>query len=132
MKTFEIAILPGDGIGKEIMEGCLALLKKVQQKFHGYSLRYRKYEAGAEFFCKSGLDITEKDLARVGEADAILLGAMGLPKVRFEDGTEIAPHLSIRERYSLFAGVRPVRAFPNTPVPLVDPRGSQVAFVVLR
>lgn len=65
-------------------------------------------------------------------ADAILLGAMGLPSVRYPDGTEVAPQIDFRERFQLYAGVRPIRALPGTPTPLADPRASAIDFVLVR
>ena len=57
---------------------------------------------------------------------------MGLPEVRYPDGTEIAPHLDMRIAYGLYAGVRPVKAYPNAPVPLADPRAKDIDLIVLR
>jgi len=65
-------------------------------------------------------------------ADAILLGAIGHPDVRHPDGTEITPHLRLRERFQLYAGVRPVKAYPNTPRRLADPRAAGIDLVILR
>ena len=48
-------------------------------------------------------------MAAAARADAILLGAMGLPDVRYPDGTEVQPHLDMREKFALYAGIRPVR-----------------------
>jgi 3-isopropylmalate dehydrogenase len=78
------------------------------------------------------MDISDEAFEKAREADAILLGAMGLPEVRFPDGTEIAPHLRMREEFDLFAGVRPVKAYPNVPVPLADPRAGKIDFVIVR
>jgi len=69
---------------------------------------------------------------KAGKADAIFLGAIGWPQVRQADGTEIAPHLRLRERFQLYAGVRPVKAYPNAPQRLADPRAASIDFVVLR
>ena len=57
---------------------------------------------------------------------------MGLPDVRHADGTEIAPHLAMRENFHLVAGVRPVKAYPNVPQRLADPRAADIDFIVLR
>jgi 3-isopropylmalate dehydrogenase len=65
-------------------------------------------------------------------ADAVLFGAMGLPHVRYPDGTEIAPQLELREQLDLFAGVRPIRAIPGVPLPLADPRAATIDFVLVR
>lgn len=130
--TFVIATLPGDGIGKEIVSATLQVLDALQKKVGGFRLEFDKIEAGAEFFLKSGVAITDEDFAKTGAADAILLGAMGLPDVRYQDGTEIAPHLDMRIEYGLFAGVRPVKAFPNVPLPLASPRARDIDLIVLR
>jgi len=132
MQSYEIAVMPGDGIGQEIMTGCLAVLDKVQGKIGGYALVHNHIRAGAAFYRETGTGITDEDFRAAGEADAILFGAMGLPDVRYEDGTEIAPHLALRDEYGLFAGVRPVKAYPNTPVSLADARAKDIDFIVLR
>jgi 3-isopropylmalate dehydrogenase len=61
-----------------------------------------------------------------------MLGAMGLPSVRLPSGTEVAPHLRMREEFGLFAGVRPVKAFANTPRRLLDDRAKEIDLIVLR
>ena len=130
--VFEIAVLPGDGIGKEVMGVCLEVLDEIQKKIGGFTLSLNNIRAGAEFFLEEGVDIREQDMSSLQNADAILLGAMGLPNVRFPNGTEITPHLKIRTELGLYAGVRPVKSFPNTPQRLSDSRSSKIDFVVLR
>src|SRR5260370_39453709 len=53
------------------------------------------------------------------EADAILLGACGLPSVRYPDNTEIMPQVELRFHFDLYAGVRPARLIPGVPSPIV-------------
>ena len=60
------------------------------------------------------------------------MGAIGLPSIRHTDGTEISPHLRLRGRFGLYAGVRPVKAYPNTPRCLTDPRAAEIDLVILR
>jgi len=129
---FRIAVLPGDGIGKEVMSACVEVLDRIQRRVGGFKLDLEYIHAGAEYFLEQGVDITEEAMGRVKQADAILLGAMGLQDVRFPNGTEIAPHLKIRTELGLFAGVRPVKAYPNTPQRLADMRSQEIDFVVLR
>ena len=131
-ETLSIAVLPGDGIGQEIMQAGLTVLDKLQNRIGGYQLEYRHLEAGAAYYQQHGVAISDASFKATGEADAILLGAMGLPSVRYPDGTEIAPHLTMRTEFGLFAGVRPVRAYPNTPRRLADERAVDIDFIVLR
>ena len=98
----------------------------------GFALTFEPHDAGAVYYRETGRDISDEAFAAAGAADAILLGAMGLPDVRHDDGTEIAPHLRMREAYHLVAGVRPVKAYPNTPCRLSDPRAADIDFIVLR
>ena len=73
-------------------------------KVGGFKLDLEYIDAGAEYFLEQGVDITEEAMDKVKQADAILLGAMGLQDVRLPNGTEIAPHLKIRTELGLFAG----------------------------
>ncbi len=95
-------------------------------------LRYREISAGAGYYRETGRDIEPGGEAAAGEADAIFLGAIGLPQIRHADGTEISPHLRLRDRYQLYAGLRPVRAYPNGPQRLADPRAADIDLVILR
>jgi 3-isopropylmalate dehydrogenase len=130
--TATIAVYPGDGIGQEIIPATIEILKRLEQHVGGFKLRFDHYDAGAAYYRETGRDISDQAFAAGGEADAILLGAMGLPDVRHEDGTEIAPHLRMRDAYHLVAGVRPVKAYPNTPARLADSRAAEIDFIVLR
>ena len=129
---FRIAVLPGDGIGTEVIDPCLEVLDAVSAMSGGFRLVYDRVEAGAEYYEKTGQSFEEGGLERCGEADAILLGAMGLPDIRYEDGTEISPQLDLRERYGLYAGERPVIALPGLPLPLADERAARLNFIMVR
>lgn len=129
---FQIAVLAGDGIGPEIMDACLEVLRVLEREMGGYRLVLEPLSGGAAFYRRTGIDITDEAFEKARQADAILFGAMGLPDVRFPDGTEIAPHLKMRVEFDLFAGVRPVKAYPNVPSPLGDPRAAKIDLVILR
>jgi 3-isopropylmalate dehydrogenase len=128
-----IASLPGDGIGREIVPPALALVAKLQTALGGFQIDVEeRLDCGAAFYKESGKDCSDEAFEVARNGDAILLGAMGLPSVRLPDGTEIAPHLRMREQFGLFAGVRPVKAFANTPRRLLDERAHQIDLIVLR
>lgn len=132
MREFRIAVFPGDGIGREVMTPCLALLDLVISRAGGVRLAFDAHEAGAEHYRQTGVAIPDEALRAAEGADAILLGAMGLPDVRYPDGTEVQPHLDFRERFALYAGVRPIRVWPGVPTPLADPRARQIDCVLVR
>ncbi|HVS29831.1 MAG TPA: isocitrate/isopropylmalate dehydrogenase family protein [Thermoanaerobaculia bacterium] len=132
MTPLRIAVLPGDGIGPEVMSACLELLEVVNDLAGGLGLIYETVEAGAGCYRRTGQAIPEASLRKATEADAILLAAMGDPSVRYPDGTEIAPQIDLREKLQLFAGVRPIRSLPGIPAVLADPRASGIDFVIVR
>ena len=125
----KICVLPGDGIGVEVIEATLPILQKVQK---GFSLEFQAYPAGAQHYKKTGEALPEKTFEAARDADAMLFGAMGWPSIRYPAGTEIAPQLDLRFRLELYAGVRPVRAIPGIPLPLADPRAKDIDLVVVR
>ncbi len=131
-KTFAIAVMPGDGIGVEIMTPCLEVMAAAMERVGGVQMDFTTIEAGANCYTKHG-DAFPKESADIAKsADAILLGAMGLPSVRYPNGTEIAPQLDLRFDLGLYAGVRPFRAVPGIPTPLSDPRAKDIDFVLIR
>lgn len=129
---FCIATFEGDGIGREIMPACLHVLAVLQRRIGGFELEHQHLDGGAELYRDTGTDITDEAFEAARRADAILFGAMGLPDVRFPDGTEIAPHLRMRKEFDLFAGLRPARSFPNAPGPLKDARAAKINLLVVR
>ena len=110
--TVRIAVLPGDGIGQEVTAATLAVLEPLAKR-HGIGLSNETLPAGAFHYRQTGEDLPEHTFRRAEAADAVLLGAMGWPGIRYGDGTEIAPQLDLRFRLGLYAGVRPVRAIPG-------------------
>jgi len=127
-----IAVYPGDGIGHEVIPATIEVLKQLEKHIGGFSLFFEEHAGGAAYYSETGKDMSDKAFNAGGDADAILLGAMGLPTIRHPDGTEIAPHLRMREVYNLVSGVRPVKAYPNTPCRLADPRAAKIDFIILR
>jgi len=131
-KQASIAVIRGDGIGVDVTESTLSVVETALTRVGLPLPAYDDVSAGAGYFQKTGSDIEPDGEERAGKADAILLGAIGLPSVRHADGTEISPHLRLRDRFELYAGVRPVRAYPNAPQRLADPRAAGIDLVILR
>ncbi len=129
---FRIAVVPGDGIGTEIMSSCIEVLSALERRHNTFKLHFDHLEVGAAHYRDHGVDMTDEALATIEGADAILLGAIGLPEIRHADGTEIAPHLRLRDQFGLYAGLRPVKAYPNVPTPLADARAKNIDVMILR
>ena len=129
--SFHIAVMPGEGIGTEVIDAALHVLDAVERRFN-LAFRRETIAGGALHYRETGAVLAQDGLARAGAADAILFGAMGWPEIRLADGTEIAPQLDLRFEYDLFAGVRPIRAIPGVPTALADPRAATIDLVILR
>lgn len=129
---FTIAVIPGDGIGQEVIPAAIEVIEAARAKTGGFELDYQMLPMGAGNYRDTGVEMPDETLEQANAADAIFLGAIGLPDVRRPDGTEISPHLVIREKLGLYAGVRPVKAYPNSPALLADPRAANIDFVIIR
>ncbi len=131
-RRFEIAVMPGDGIGMEVMDPAVQVLKAVEAKIGGFDLEFTEYQSGAGLYAETGEALPQDTVDKAGAADAILLGAMGLPGVRYPDGREITPQVELREIFGLYGGVRPAKAFAGVPPVLADPRAKDIDFVLIR
>jgi len=113
MAQFNLAVLPGDGIGPEVTDEGVKVLKAVGERFgHNFDLKYELI--GGASIDDTGEALTRDCLKTCRQCDAVLLGAVGGPKwddpqatVRPEDGL-----LALRKGLGLFANLRPVRVFP--------------------
>ena len=130
--TFDIAVFAGDGIGPEITTPTVDLLLTLAERSNGYRLSFNDVPAGAAHYARTGESLPAASMEAARAADAILLSAMGLPDVRYPDGTEISPQIDLRKALGLFAGVRPVTIRPGQATPLALPPGKSVDFVLIR
>jgi len=131
--SFHIAVLAGDGIGPEVMAPALEVLRRIEATTAGRRVKFRFSEApaGAGHYRDTGQSLPESTIKLCRDADAILLGACGLPGVRYPDGTEIMPQVELRFIFDLYAGVRPARLVPGVPSPIVgaDTRGIDLVLI---
>jgi 3-isopropylmalate dehydrogenase len=129
--TFHIAVLSGDGIGPEVMAPAIEVLKKVEATSK-LKFRFTEAPAGANNYRETGKSMPESTIKLCDEADAILLGACGLPSVRYPDNTEIMPQVELRFLFDLYAGVRPARLIPGVPSPIVGAAEHGIDLVLIR
>src|SRR5262245_31329008 len=117
-RTFRIALLPGDGIGPEVIASGVSVLRAMEARPGGPRFELEEFSVGANEYLKSGDPFPAAVLERLQAFDAILLGAMGLPGVRWPTGVEVAPQLDLRERLDLYCGLRPIYLFHAEDSPL--------------
>jgi 3-isopropylmalate dehydrogenase len=129
--AFHIAVLAGDGIGPEVMAPAIEVLRRIEAR-SDLRFRFTEAPAGANNYLATGKSMPESTIRLCEEADAILLGACGLPSVRYPDNTEIAPQIELRVIFDLYAGVRPARLIPGVPSPIVGADRRGIDLVVIR
>ncbi|HWS52129.1 MAG TPA: isocitrate/isopropylmalate family dehydrogenase [Microbacterium sp.] len=128
-KLYEIAVIPGDGIGPEVVDATLGVLSECEARY-GIRLDHTTYDFSAELYRRTGRKITEADMDEIGQTkDAVLFGAMGLPEVRGPEGLELGAQVEMRAHYGLFASLRPVRLFAGVEGPL---KHDHVDMLVIR
>src|SRR6185369_3856327 len=130
--AFHIAVLAGDGIGPEVMAPALEILRRIEATTPSLAFRFSEAAAGASNYRETGASMSNATVKLCDGADAILLGACGLPSVRYPDNTEIAPQIELRFIFDLYAGVRPARLIPGVPSPIVGAEANGIDFVVIR
>lgn len=126
-----IAVVPGDGIGPEV---CQAAVDVIKAAVGDDRLCFVPYEAGAECYRRSGVAYPEETARACREADAILHGAAGLPGVLYPDGTEAGQDFSlkIRAQLDLYANVRPIRLYAGVRPRLSGWRAGEIDYVIVR
>ncbi len=132
MRHCSIALLPGDGIGPEVVSATVDVLRALERKLDSFRLDYEELSVGAGEYLRSGDPLPEQTFRRLEQFDATLLGAMGLPDVRWPNGTEMAPQLDLRERMELYAGLRPIKLYHENMTPLRGYAAGGIDFVIVR
>jgi hypothetical protein len=130
--SLDIAVLPGDGIGPEVIGATLAVLKTLEGKWTKVRFAFREHAVGAAEYLRHGDPLPAEAFAACRQADAVLLGAMGLPSVRWPDGRELTPQIDLRERLDLSAGLRPIRLDHAQDTPLKRCGAGEIDLVIVR
>lgn len=137
MKSYKIAVMPADGVGPEVVEQSLRVLKAAEEIISGFECDIEKFDVGHAYYYKTGIFLPDETMKGLWDADAIILGSIGqpsadIPAARDEKGAELTGKAMFKIRFDLdlFAGVRPVKSYPNCPTVLKNQ--SPLDFVILR
>ncbi len=122
--------MPGDGIGADVIAETVRVLLAVQNSMPELHFKFAEYSVGAGEFLQSGDPLPPATLEQIKTHDAILLGAMGLPQVRWPNGKEMTPQIDIREKLDLFCGLRPIKLYHPNDTPLKNT--NFIDFVLVR
>jgi 3-isopropylmalate dehydrogenase len=129
-EAHSIAVIAGDGIGPEVVEGAMMALDAVAEA-ESFALEVSHYELGAERYLKSGEVLPDDDLSELASHDAILLGAVGDPRVP-PGVLEKGLLLRLRRELDLYVNLRPARLLPGVRSPLSDVNPAELDLLVVR
>lgn len=130
IKRRTIALLPGDGIGPDVTAEAVKCLHAVEDRAGEKLFDFEELSVGAGEYLRSGDPLPDATFERLASFDAILLGAMGLPDIRWPDGTEMTPQIDLRERLDLYCGLRPVKVYSAEDSPLRN--GANIDLLLIR
>jgi len=135
-RKYTIVVLPGDGVGSEVVPEAVKVLKAAEEATTGLKLEFREFECGAHYWLR-----TEKKeewpteaFQACKESTAILYGAVGLPEAVRPDGTMVGADIvfGIRFGLDLYANVRPVKLYQGVECPVSGKKPGDINFVIVR
>lgn len=129
--NYRIAVLKGDGIGPDVVDEALRVLTALGNN-SAVDFEFSEYPSGADCYLECGTPLPDETLEACRTADAVLLGAMGRPDIRWPDGTELRPQVDLRIKLDLYAGVRPIYLYAEHLTPLKGLGPGAIDLVILR
>ncbi len=130
MKTYHIAVIPGDGIGKEVADEGVKILKALSEK-HGFGVKTESFDWSCNYYLKHGEMGPENILEILKGFDAIFLGCIG-------DANKVPDHISltlllkIRKGFDQYVNLRPIRLYPGVETPVKTATPETLDLVVVR
>ena len=131
MKKYKIAVIPGDGIGIEVMEEGLKVLKTVSEMTDKISFEFTNFDWGCEYYLKNGVMMEDDGLKKLEQFDGILLGAVGFPGVP-DDISLRGLLLKIRQGFNQYINLRPIKLLPNIVCPISGKAQEDIDFIFVR
>ena len=130
MSTYNIGVIPGDGIGKEVIPEGIKILENISA-YYDISFKWELFDWSCEYYAKTGKMIPDDGLQQLEKKDAIFLGAVGFPGV--------PDHISlwgllipIRRAFHQYINIRPVRLFEGIPCPLAGRKAEDIDIIIVR
>ena len=132
MKNYKIAVIPGDGIGKEVVPEGLKVLKETAKK-HQFQIQFDEFDfASCDFYKKNGQMLPNDWKDKIGQHDAIYFGAVG-------DPTKVPDHISLwgsllkfRREFDQYINLRPVKLFNGVQSPLANKKPGDIDMLIVR
>ncbi|GGC48839.1 tartrate dehydrogenase [Chelatococcus reniformis] len=131
-RRYRIAVIPGDGIGKEVMPEGIRVLEKAAS-LYGFSLDQSWHDfASCDWYARHGKMLPEDWKERIGKADAIFFGAVGWPDTVPDHVSLWGSLLLFRREFDQYVNLRPVRLMPGVPSPLAGRVPGDIDFWIVR
>lgn len=131
MKLYKIAVIPGDGVGPEVLAEGIKVLQKVAKLDGNFQFEFEYFPWSCEYYLKHGKMMDDDGLERLKEFDAIYLGAVGYPGV--PDHISLWDLLlKIRKGFDQYVNLRPIQLLDGAPCPLKNIRRDQIDMLVVR
>ena len=131
MKTYKIAVIPGDGVGPEVLTEGIKVLKRVAELDGSFQFEDTWFPWGCEYYLKTGRMMPEDGIEILKEFDAIYLGAVGYPGV--PDHISLWDLLlTIRKNFDQYVNLRPVKLLKGVPCPLADIPREEINMTFIR
>jgi 3-isopropylmalate dehydrogenase len=130
MKSYNIAVIPGDGTGPEVVREGIKVLDATAAKY-GLKLNYTTFDFGGERYMRTGETLPDKAIDDLRGFDAIFLGAIGHPDVK-PGILEVGILLKARFALDQYINLRPVKLYPNVETPLKDKGPEDIDFIIVR
>ena len=131
MKTYQIAVIPGDGIGPEVIREAVKVLGAVSALDGSFRFSFTEYPWGCEYYLKTGEMMPEDGLKQLKDSDAILLGAVGYPGV--PDHISLRGLLlKLRRGFDQYINLRPVKLLEGAPCPLKNVQSGDIDMIFVR
>ena len=132
MKEYNIACIPGDGIGKEVVPEGVKILKEAAQK-HQFKINFEEYDfASCDYYEKHGKMLPDNWKEKLTKHDAIFFGAVGMPN-RVPDHISLwGSLLQFRREFDQYINLRPVKLFPGVNPPLANKKPGDIDMMIVR
>ena len=131
MSIQRIAVIPGDGIGKEVVPEGLRVLDAVAQRFD-LELAYDEFDWSCDYYLRHGRMMPEDWKARIGGHDAIFFGAVGWPEKVPDHVSLWGSLIKFRREFDQYISLRPARLMPGVPSPLAGRKGGDIDIYIVR
>ncbi len=131
MKTHRIAVMPGDGIGKEVVPEGLRVLEAAAAR-HGFALDMKHVDWSCDYYAKHGRMMPEDWQQQLAGSEAVFFGAVGWPATVPDHVSLWGSLIQFRRAYDLYVNLRPCRLMPGVPSPLAGVKPGDIDFVVVR